>query len=280
MSEGDVLKRWSAQGPVTTARLVEDLRALGLRAGATVLVHSALSALGWVSGGAVAVIEALLEVLGASGTLMMPTHSSALSEPSHWRNPPTPEWWWPIIRDTASAYRADLTPTLGMGAIPETFRKLDGVLRSAHPQSSFAALGPHAAVLTEHHRLERGLGEGSPLGRLYALGGSVLLLGVDHDTNTSLHLAEDRVGPPLCPTRREGAPMWVDGARRWVEFEDLAWDSGDFLEIGRAFERETAHVALGPVGHGQARLMPQRPLVDFAQAHMRQHRSPRGSAGG
>lgn len=272
MSEGDVLERSSARGPVTQTQLVEDLRALGLRAGATVLVHSSLSALGWVCGGPVAVIDALLEVLGASGTLMMPTHTSVLSEPSHWCNPPVPDWWWPIIRDNTPAYRPDVTPTLGMGIIPETFRKMDGVLRSTHPQDSFAAFGPQAARLTEGHALERGLGEGSPLGRLYALDGSVLLLGVDHDSNTSLHLAEDRVGPPLCPTRREGAPMWVDGAQRWVEFDDLDWDSEDFPKIGQAFERETSHVAHGAVGHGTAKLMPQRPLVDFAEVYIRQHR--------
>ena len=70
------------QIPITQSRIVLDLKALGISAGDTLLVHSSLSASGWIIGGAVTEIEALLEVLKEEGTLMMPTHSADNTEPS------------------------------------------------------------------------------------------------------------------------------------------------------------------------------------------------------
>ena len=73
--------------PLTVARLLEEFGRIGLRKGQTVLVHGSLSSLGWVAGGPVAVIEALLAALGPTGTLVMPSHSAENTEPSTWGNP-------------------------------------------------------------------------------------------------------------------------------------------------------------------------------------------------
>lgn len=269
MSERDTID--PANSPATVESLTADLRALGLRPGMTVLVHSSLSRIGWVSGGPVAVVLALMGAIEPGGTLVMPTHSSDLSDPAAWQNPPVPEAWWQTIRDTMPAYDPDMTPTRGMGAIPEAFRKRRDVRRSGHPAMSFAAWGAHAAQVTADHALENGLGEGSPLARIYDLDGWVLLLGVGHDSNTSLHLAEYRADWPGKRAVVLGAPVVQDGARRWATYADINIDTGDFAALGAAFEAEH-HPRRGRVGAAQATLIRQRPLVDFAVAWMAAHR--------
>ncbi|HEX5938947.1 MAG TPA: AAC(3) family N-acetyltransferase [Dehalococcoidia bacterium] len=259
--------------PVTVASLAEDLRRLGLPAGSVVLVHSSLSKLGWVCGGPGAVILALREVVGAEGTIVMPAHSGELSDPAGWENPPVPESWWEPIREGMPPFDPSLTATRQMGAIAELFRQQPGVLRSYHPNDSFAAQGRHAAAITEGHSLAYGLGEDSPLARVYELDGLVLLLGVGHGNNTSLHLAEHRADFTGKEQILHRAPMLVDGERRWVEFPDIDTNESDFVAIGADFARDGGPVTVGPVGAGQAMLMPQGAIVDYAVNWMEKHRS-------
>jgi len=271
MTEHDIVAGSTA--PTTVESLAAELRELGVRAGDVVIAHASLSALGWVCGGPVAVIEALVRAVGPDGTLAMPAHSTDLSEPSNWVNPPVPQSWWPRIRAEMPAFDARRTPTRGIGAVAELFRTWPGVLRSDHPTSSIAAFGRQAEVIVLGHPLDDPMGENSPLGRLYALDARVALLGVGHDRNTSLHLAERKAFGPRQVRTMTGSPVTQDGRRRWVEYGEPASSSDDFVELGAAFDE-------APDGAREAkgiRVMGQRRLVDFAVGWLAEHRCADGS---
>jgi aminoglycoside 3-N-acetyltransferase len=269
MSEADAIA--ATDVPATVATLTADLAALGDLAGETILVHSSLSALGFVAGGPQAVVEALLAWLGPHGTLVVPTFSTHLSDPARWEAPAVPGAWWPIIRDQMPAFDPALTPTREMGAIADTVRAHPQARRSAHPMHSFAAMGPAAERIVDHHELDFGLTEGSPLVRLHELDAWVLLLGVGHGNNTSLHLAEHRAALPGQGVIRQGSPVRVDGRRRWVTYDELDVDAHDFPEVGAAFAA-TGGQREGRVGAGTALLMRQRAVIDLAVGWFAAHR--------
>ncbi|MFB6361000.1 MAG: aminoglycoside N(3)-acetyltransferase [Halobacteriales archaeon] len=248
--------------PVTVGSLVDDFRALGLAAGDTVIVHASLAALGWVCGGPPAVIDALQTVLTADGTLVMPTHSTQYSDPEAWTQPPVPDDWEPVIRAERPPFRPAVTPTRGMGAIAECFRGYPGAVRSRHPELSFAAWGANAEAITANHSFDYGLGEDSPLGRLYEQDGQVLLLGVGHDRNTSIHLAEYWAALAQ-DTHENTVPIELDGRTETITYRDLKTDASDFDELGAAYEAAVG-LDTGSVGAATAKLLAQPSLVDFA----------------
>ncbi|MBK8022109.1 MAG: AAC(3) family N-acetyltransferase [Chloroflexi bacterium] len=272
MSEVDTID-FSRPGPSTVTTLMADLHAAGLKAGDIVLVHSALSKIGWVAGGPVAVVQALMRILTPDGTLMMPTHTGDNSDPAYWVAPPVPESWWSIIRDEMPAYDPAITPTRAMGAIVEAFRTFRGVVRSAHPAVSFAAWGRYAHELTAEHHPEVDLGEGSPLARLYDHDGYVMLIGVDHGNNTSLHLAEYRAQFPWARWEPQGAAMLVNGQRRWVSYRRMDFSDHDFAAMGAEYEREIGYRP-SRLGQAELRLLRQRPLIDYAVSWLKAHRTP------
>ena len=269
MSESESVRQGTA-ALVTSSELAGDLRALGLGADERpVIVHTAMSALGWVCGGAQAVIESLLAAAGPSGTIVMPAFSAGLTDPSHWTNPPVPEEWWQPIRDSMPAYDPARTPTRAIGVVAELFRTWPGVVRSAHPHASFAAHGPQAADLLAHHPVEGEMDAGTAFASLYDADARILLLGATHASNSSLHLSEYRATWRGKRTIQDGAPMIVNGRRAWVAFETVDYDSDDFARIGADFgERATA----GKAGRGTARIMSMRALVVFGVAWMERHR--------
>ncbi|AOR35004.1 AAC(3) family N-acetyltransferase [Streptomyces fodineus] len=253
-------------GPlVTRDSLSTQLRLLGVESGEILLVHSSLRALGWVNGGAVAVVQGLMDALGPTGTLVVPSQSAQLSDPAHWGRPPVPEEWWDRIRATMPPYDPLLTPTRGVGVLPETVRTWPGALRSAHPQTSFAALGRHAREITDGHAPDCRLGEHSPLARLEELGARVLLLGAGYDSCTSFHLAEYRIPAPLVEI---GRPAPGGG---WETVVEVSIDSGRFDELGYDFERDRP-VVRGKVGAAEARLFPVADAVAYAERWLPVHR--------
>jgi aminoglycoside 3-N-acetyltransferase len=255
--------------PQTRTTIADDLSALGLRRGDIVLVHASLRSLGWVCGGAVAVVQALLDVLGPTGTLVVPTQTMDNSDPRHWTSPPVPEAWWPAIRESLPAFDPRITPSTGIGAIGEMVRQWPDAVRSDHPQASFAAVGANAADLMAEHRLDSHLGEQSPLAALERATARVLLLGAGFDSCTAFHLAEYRVPSPR---RVFGAAVRTEeGGRTWVTFTDVATNSDDFAKLGEDFTR-TGQVTTALVGHATTHLFDLPKAVAHAVEWLPRHR--------
>lgn len=254
--------------PSTRASLAADLAALGLSTGDTVLVHSSMRAIGWVPGAQVAVVQALLDVLGPDGTLVVPTQTGGNSDPKHWSNPPVPEEWWPTVREHMPAFDPAITPSVGIGVVAESVRTWPGAVRSNHPHTSFAAVGARAATLMARHDLDCQFGAESPLAALEAVGARVLLLGVGYDACTAFHLAEYRVPSPK--TEHSGAILTGRG-REWVTYVDVATNSDDFDQLGAAYE-PTATMRRGQVGKADSRLFPLPEAVAFATEWLRVNR--------
>ncbi|MCS6829854.1 MAG: AAC(3) family N-acetyltransferase [Armatimonadota bacterium] len=162
--------------------IVQHLRRLGVTKGKDVLVHSSLSSIGWVEGGADTVIEALLAAVSPAGTILMPALNGSPQDSP--QNPP----------------RMDVNSTTcpeWIGVIPETFRRRAGVRRSLHPTHSVTALGARAEFYTEgHERCQTPCGEGSPYVKLMENRGYILLLGCNQQSNTSLHALEELAQVP------------------------------------------------------------------------------------
>lgn len=269
MTELEAIRRSSA--PVTTKEVSIALANLGVREGDVLVVHSSLSAIGWVVGGPQAILDAIVDAVGPTGTITMPGHSGGLSEPSNWQNPAVPSEWWDTIRSEMPPFDADLTPLREMGAVAEAFHRMPGTLRSNHPTVSHLARGPLAERITARHQLAYGLGEASPLGRLYEVNAKIVLIGVDHDNNTSLHLSENRAYWPGREVRHQGSPVSRDGLRQWVTYDELDPDTDDFIDVGRA--HAAAHEErVVTLGASLVRCIDMRSLVDFATTWFAEHR--------
>jgi aminoglycoside 3-N-acetyltransferase len=246
---------------VRQSSLADDLGKLGLAPGDTVLVHASLRSLGYVVGGATAVVRALLDVVGPAGTIVAPAYTPENRDPSRWTDPVVPIDLWPRVREAIPAFDPDLTPSAGVGVIAERIRTWPGAVRSEHPQTSFAAIGPRATDLMAGHTLESPLGENSPLARLAESDASALLLGVGYERCTTFHLAEYRLPDPPC--RPHGCAVATDAGRKWITYDSVDLDSTDFVALGAAFEARRS-VPFGQVGCTSAALVPMAEAVGFA----------------
>jgi aminoglycoside 3-N-acetyltransferase len=249
--------------PRTRASLAADLAALGVGPGQLVMLHVSMRSLGFVVGGAMTLLDAVLDRLGPDGTLMMPAHSADLSDPATWNALAVPAAWVDEIRATMPAFDPARTPTWGIGVAAELFRTWPGTRRSDHPTASIAAHGPLADEIVDAHPLDDPHGEGSPLARAYDRGVKVLLLGVGWSNATLLHLAERRAQPDASPLSSH-APILCDGRRVWAAYRDYDSDPARFDDVGKAIE-----AAVGRVGSSSALFADGRTAVDGAVAWLR-----------
>jgi aminoglycoside 3-N-acetyltransferase len=254
-----------------------DLAALGLAAADTVLVHSSLRSLGWMCGGPIPVVQALLDVVGPAGTIVVPAQTVQNSDPARWgavTGTVVPDAWWSAIREHLPPFDPAVTPSAGMGVIAESVRTWPGAQRSAHPQTSFAALGARAEQVLAGHELTCQLGDRSPLARLEQVDAKVLLLGVGFAVCTAFHLAEYRLPDP--PLRDYSCAVSGPTGRQWITYTDVALIDYDFPQLGAAFESSGA-VTVGRVGDAASRLFPLRAATDYAGRWMAEHRTSRRS---
>lgn len=259
--------------------IASDLRSLGLRSGQDLLIHCSMRRLGPVAGGAATLLAAIRDVTGPAATLVVPTHTS-------WNSLTSPSFRAATAGLDASSrasYIADMpgfdpvsTPSAGMGAFAEHIRTAPGARRSAHPQTSFAALGPSAASAMSGHDLDCHLGERSPLGWLYHAGGAIALIGVGYSVCTAFHLAEYRRSGEL-PLRRYQCFVAGEGERRLYSFTDIDLVDHDFKLVGAALDDfgwpDPADAPRrGTVAMADAIWLPMRSAVDFARSWMEKHR--------
>lgn len=249
-------------------RLADELTALGVERGATLLVHASL---GGTEMRAETLRDALLDVLGAEGTLVVPTFTpeNSASSTAHLRQ---------VAGLTASERETFLatmpafdpagTPCLGMGRLAECVRLSEGALRSAHPQTSFAALGARARELVKGHPVHSHLGAESPLGKLRDAGAGELMINVGFEVCTSFHLAEYRI--PDRPLRAYRCVIRRDGLREWFEYDDIELDDSDFELIGADFPR--TRVREGKLGNAAAMVFSIEDAVDHAARWMSEKR--------
>jgi len=235
--------------------IVHGLRALGLAPGDVVLVHSSLSSLGYVEGGAEAVIDALLGAVGPEGTVLVPTLTGSEG----------------LDADHPPVYDPDETPCW-TGRIPEAFRQRPDAVRSLHPTHSVAALGPRAHELTAGH--EHSLtpcGPDSPYGRLARLGGYILLLGVGHEVNTTFHLVEEIVGVPYhMQPGLVAAQVIEQGRARTIHLMIHRYGSPrEFRRLEPVF-RERGIQRDGQIGEAHVRLIDAGRMVELACQALRQ----------
>lgn len=239
------------------------VRELGVSDGGVVIVHSSLSALGSVDGGADAVVRGLLRAVGSAGTAVVPAFTPQVADPF-------PEVSGPAdaeveeARERVPLFHDGLaTP---MGAVPNAVLGWEGRSRSRHPQASVAAVGARAAEVTRRQPLAYAVGLGSPFDWLYRERAQIVLLGVGHDRNSFLHYAESLVPHHRRKVRR--FPYLVDGERVWVRTGDVGDDNGRFFpQVGAEFG-ETGGVRRGKIGAADCQVMDCVPFVAFARRRL------------
>lgn len=255
---------------IPPSQLVRDLRALGLAPGQVVMLHTSVKAVGAVMGGPNTLIQALLDVLGGDGTLMMY---------AGWQD--IPDFVDDLPADTQALYLAEYPPfdpataraVRDNSVLAEFLRTWPGAQRSDHPEASMVAVGAQAAHLTQDHPLHYGYGLGSPLHRLIDLRGQVLMLGAPLDTLTLLHYAENRARMRHKAVVHYRCPLLRDGQRVWVAVED--YDTSEphadysLEQIARAY-LATGQGQRGRVGAAESYLFDAAGVAAFGIAWLEQ----------
>jgi len=253
---------------VTRQGIAADLMALGVSSGDTVMLDASVHAIGWIVGGPDRVLEAVFDVVGEAGTLMMyvgwdgSPYDVTVGLPEL---PPALMAAWPAYDPgTSRAVRE-------WGVLGEYLRTWSGAHRSDHPDSSVVAVGRLAEELTRDHPLHYGMGPGSPLAKLCEAKGKVVLLGSPLANLTLLHHAEHLAQVPNKEVVRYWAPIVRDGTKLWIQIEEfstegcLPWygPTDPFEAIVREY-LQAGRGRVGRVGAAKCTLFDAAGLTAFA----------------
>jgi len=229
---------------VPQSEVVAQLRSLGVKEGAVLLVHTSFRAVGPIQGGPLGLIEALREALGPAGTLVMPAWAG---------------------RDGVFNPRSS-EASKSLGVVAQTFWRIPGVRRSDHPHA-FAAVGPRAEDLLPDPFPDPPHGPASPVGRVWEADGQVLLLGVNHDANTTIHLAEVLGGAPYRVWKSH--TVLIDGIPSRVHYQENDHCCERFVLVDAWLEASGLQMQ-GTVGNAFARLTRSKAIVDRVAFQLRQ----------
>jgi aminoglycoside 3-N-acetyltransferase len=216
------------------------------------MTHTSLSSFGIVDGGAGTVVEAILEVIGPEGTLMVPYFLSPYYEEVYDHHHPPPTY---------------------CGAVPRLLRTWPGEVFSFHPSHPVVVLGRDAQRLVRDHHRVSAVGKNSPPDRLAKLGGKVLLLGVTQWVNSMIHVGEAYAEVPYWgqqhPDRRSGRwGIMPDGRRIWVPLPETPSDSAGFHKI-EPLLIERGAITFAMIGQARCRLIGGQALIDAVVEFLR-----------
>lgn len=227
---------------ISGAELTQQLMHLGVELGGVLLVHCAFSQVKPVENGPLGLITALQTAVGPHGTLVMPS----------------------MTDDDSHPFDPQRTPCLGMGIVAHTFWQQPHVWRSNSPHA-FAAAGPQAAHITAAPPLTVPHGLDSPVGQVYELDGQILLLGVNHDDNTTIHLAENLAGVRY--RRQKTLAIWQNGELVHISYEEIDHCCQKFRLVDEWLKASHSQQH-SQVGHAEARLMRARDVVAVVMAQL------------
>ncbi len=235
---------------ITKELLIQDLSALSLEKGRCVFLHSSLKSLGYVDGGPLTVIEALLETVGDKGTLFVPAFNGKKEDSP--QNPPV--------------FHVSETPCW-TGVIPETFRKLESARRSYHPTHSVSSMGPSTSFLIDEHQYSiTPCNKKSPFYKNALLNGYILLIGCDQESNTTIHCCEELAEVPYHLQKEPAVCTCITEDNKKIEITTYLHDwhkpPTDFNRLAQPYLEENI-MTRGKVGNTEVFLIDAAKMIDF-----------------
>src|SRR5690554_2409037 len=237
---------------LTIADILDDLRKLGIKEGDRVLVHTSLSKVGMLEGGPAAFVEAIVSAVGNEGLAVFPTFTGTAQDSAE--NPPYFD-----VRETPC----------WTGKVPEAARRREDAIRSLHPTHSVVAIGADTKQLVkDHEKVETPCSHCSPFMKLAENSGKILLVGVDHNSNTTFHTAEELADCPyhMLPEPALATVVDYQGKEHKILTALHKWGTErDFNRLEEEFIKQGIQ-RNGKIGNALCRLIDTKPMLEVAVA--------------